>query len=101
MEWRSYSRTGRVYAAEFRQPAVVTTTSGPVEAAPGDYLVVDVDFTQVRHYTADEFAHCFNALDRPVPIKALPDLSGVVVTKVADLTEDRAGEPCARCGNRT
>jgi Zn-finger nucleic acid-binding protein len=100
LEWRSYSRTGRVYAAGFRQPAVVTTTSGPVDASPGDYLVVDVDFTQVRHYTADEFAHCFNALDRPVPIKALPDLSGVVVTKVADPTEDRAGEPCARCGNR-
>jgi len=100
LEWRSYSRTGRVYAAEFRRPAVVATTSGPVEAAPGDFLVVDVGFTQVRHYTPDEFAHCFDALDRPVPIKALPVLSGVVVGKVIDLSEKRAGEPCARCGNR-
>lgn len=100
MEWRSYSRTGRVYAAEFRQAAVVETTSGPVEAAPGDYLVVDANFTQVRHYTADEFTHCFDALDRPVPIKDLPNLSSVVVTKVVDLSEERAGEPCARCGDR-
>ena len=100
MEWRSYSRTGRVYAAEFRQAAVVETTSGPVEAAPGDYLVVDANFTQVRHYTADEFTHCFTALDRPVPIKDLPTLSSVVVTTVVDLSEERAGEPCARCGDR-
>ncbi len=100
MEWRSYSRTGRVYAAEFRQTAIVTTTSGPVEAAPGDFLVVDANFTQVRHYTAEEFTHCFDALDRPVPIKALPNLSGVVVTKVADLSGEQAGEPCSRCGSR-
>ena len=100
MEWRSYSRTGRVYAAEFRQAAVVTTTSGPVEAAPGDYLVVDANFTHVRHYTADEFTHCFKALDRPVPIKDLPNLSSVVVTNVVDLSEERAGEPCSRCGDR-
>lgn len=100
MEWRSFSRTGRVYAAEFRLPAVVATTSGPVEAAPGDFLVVDAAFTQVRHYTPDEFAHCFDALDRPVPIKALPILSGVVVGKVVDLAEERAGGPCSRCGNR-
>ncbi len=100
MEWRSYSRTGRVYAAEFRRSAVVATTSGPVEAAPGDFLVVDAGFTQVRHYTPDEFAHCFNALGRPVPIKALPELSGVVVSKVVDPSEERAGELCARCGNR-
>ena len=100
MEWRSYSRTGRVHAAEFRQAAVVTTTSGPVEATPGDYLVVDANFPQVRHYTADEFTHCFAALDRPVPIKDLPNLSSVVVTKVVDLSEERAGEPCSRCGDR-
>lgn len=100
MEWRAFSRTGRVYAAQFREPAVVTTTSGPVEAAPGDYLVVDAGFTQVRHYTAEEFSHCFAPLDRPVPIKDLPNLSGVVVAKVADLTEDRAGEICSRCGSR-
>lgn len=100
MEWRTYSRTGRVYAAEFREAAVVTTTSGPVEAAPGDYLVVDAGFTQVRHYTAEEFSQCFSPLDLPVPLKALPSLSEVAVSRVAGLSDDRAGETCARCGNR-
>ena len=100
MEWRAYSRTGRVYAAQFKQPAVVTTTSGPVEAAPADYLVVDAGFSQVRNYTAEEFSHCFAPLERPIPLKALPNLSGVVVANVAEASEERAGEICARCGNR-
>lgn len=100
MEWRAYSRTGRVYAAQFKKPAVVRTTSGPVEAAPGDYLVVDAGFSQVRHYTAEEFSLCFTPFDRPIPIKDLPNLSGVVVSSVADLSEERAGEICTRCGNR-
>lgn len=100
MDWRTYNRTGRVYAAEFGEACVVATSQGPVEAAPGDYLVVDADCTQVRHYTAGEFAHCFRAVDRPVPIRDLPKLSGFVVAHVADPGERRAGESCARCGSR-
>jgi hypothetical protein len=98
--WRTYNRTGRVYAAEFREPCVVATSQGPVEAAPGDFLVVDADCSQVRHYTPGEFALCFRSVDHPVPIRALPGLSGVVVSYVAAPGERRAGETCARCGTR-
>lgn len=100
MDWRMYSRAGRVYAAEFRTACVVTTSQGPVEVSVGDFLVVDAECTQVRHYTADEFGHCFQPLDRPIPIRDLPKLSGVVVSHVAGPEERRAGETCARCGSR-
>ena len=100
MDWRTYNRTGRVYAAQFAEGSVVTTSQGPVEAAPGDYIVVDADCTQVRHYTAGEFDLCFRPVDRPVPIRDLPKLSGLAVAHVADPGEQRAGETCARCGTR-
>jgi ribosomal protein L37AE/L43A len=96
-----YSRTGRVFAGRLNHEAIIATESGPIEAAEGDYLVVDTGLSQVRHYTAAEFAECFDSSDRPVPIKALPELSAVVSTRVSDVTEIRPRDACARCGQRT
>ena len=36
MEWRTYKRTGRVYAGRFNEDVVIATDTGPVEAAAGD-----------------------------------------------------------------
>lgn len=96
-----YNRTGRVYAGRLNQDAIIATGSGPIEAAEGDYLVVDAGLSQLRHYTAAEFAECFSSSDRPVPIKDLPALSAVVTTRVSPLSDSRSGDACARCGKRT
>ena len=101
MEWRTYKRTGRVYAGRFNEDVVITTDTGPVEAAAGDYLVVDAGLRQVRHYTAAEFAECFASSDRPVPIKALPELSAVVASRVSPVPGPEPGETCSRCNRRT
>jgi Zn-finger nucleic acid-binding protein/ribosomal protein S27AE len=101
LDWRMYTRTGRVYAGRLNQDALIATESGPIEAAEGDYLVVDAGLSQVRHYTEAEFEECFASSDRPVPIKALPELSAVVATRVRHVAEARTSDACARCGRRT
>ncbi|MCL7926396.1 MAG: zf-TFIIB domain-containing protein [marine benthic group bacterium] len=101
VEWRTYKRTGRVYAGRFNEDVVIATDTGPVEAAAGDYLVVDSGLRQVRHYTAGEFAECFASSDRPVPIKALPELSAVVASRVTRVSASEVGEECSRCHRRT
>ncbi|MEJ2546356.1 MAG: zf-TFIIB domain-containing protein [Gemmatimonadota bacterium] len=101
MEWRTYKRTGRVYAGQFNEDVVMVTDTGSVEAAAGDYLVVDAGLRQVRHYTAAEFAECFTSSDRPVPIKALPELSAVIASRVSRVPLSESGEECSRCRRRT
>ena len=101
MEWRTYKRTGRIYAGRFNEDVVVLTDSGSVEAPAGDYLVVDAGLRQVRHYTADEFTECFASSDRPVPIKALPELSAVVTSRVSRAAASETGDECSRCRRRT
>lgn len=96
-----YTRTGRVFAGRLNLDAVISTESGPIQAAEGDYLVVDSGLSQVRHYTAAEFAECFTSSDRPVPIKALPELSAIVTTRVSGITDVRGADGCARCGKLT
>jgi Zn-finger nucleic acid-binding protein len=101
VEWRTYRRTGRVYAGQFNEDVVLTTDTGSVEASAGDYLVVDAGLRQVRHYTAAEFTECFASFDRPVPIKALPELSAVIASRVRRVPVSEVGEECSRCGRRT
>ncbi len=98
MEWRSYRRTGRVYAAQFEEPALIQEESGRVEAAPGDFLVVDDGLTQVRRYTESEFSECFSPSDLPVPLRSLPELSAVVASRVVALGPDADQDVCIRCG---
>ena len=74
MEWRSYSRTGRVYGAELKEPAVVQTMHGTVGAEAGDFLVVDLDCERVRYYPARFFHRAYQVVERPIPLKALADL---------------------------
>jgi hypothetical protein len=100
LDWRSYRRTGRVYAGELQEDAVVATESGPVQASVGDYLVVDSGLSQVRHYTAAEFSECFVASDRPIPIKALPELSAIASTRVRPVRGSPEDQSCVRCGGR-
>ncbi len=100
MEWRIYSRTGRVYAAELKSPATVHTVHGAVGADSGDYLVVDLELETLRYYPARYFAQSYTAVDRPVPLKTLADLSELVVTRVFESDETGAGETCVRCGKQ-
>jgi len=100
VDWRIYSGTGRVYGAEFKEPAVVQTMHGAVGAEAGDFLVVDLDCERVRYFPARYFRRSFQAVDRPTPLKALADLSELVVRHVIGSGEGSIGETCVRCGNR-
>lgn len=100
MEWRIYSRTGRVYAAELKKPATIHTVHGAVGAEVGDFLVVDLECEQLRYYPAHYFQSSYQVVDRPVPLKALADLSELVVTRVVESDGASAGETCVRCGKR-
>ncbi|NNK48661.1 MAG: zf-TFIIB domain-containing protein [Gemmatimonadetes bacterium] len=100
MEWRIYSRTGRVYGAELKVPAVVRTVHGAVGAEAGDYLVVELDCQRVRYYPARYFRDAYQAVERPIPLKALADLSQLVIRHVIESGEESMGETCVRCGKR-
>lgn len=100
MEWRIYSRTGRVYAAELGKPATIHTLHGAVGAEPGDYLVVDLECEHLRYYPGRFFHDSYQVVDRPIPLKALADLSELVVTRVIESDGTGAGETCVRCGKR-
>lgn len=98
MEWRVYCRTGRVFGAEIKDPALVQTNDGLVEADCGDFVIVDEDVTQVRHIPADSFSRFFSQIERAIPLKTLADLSGVAASRVAALSPDQLGHDCAHCG---
>jgi Zn-finger nucleic acid-binding protein len=100
LEWRVYSSTGRVYAAELRAPAAIHTVHGVVGAEPGDFLVVDLECDRVRYCPGNRFHDSYQVVDRPVPLKALADLSELVVTRVVESDGASAGETCVRCGKR-
>ena len=100
MEWRIYSRTGRVYAAELQAPATIQTMHGSVGAEPGDFLVVDLECENLRYYPARFFHSSYQAVDRPVPLKALADLSELVVSRVIESDGSGVGETCVRCGKQ-
>ncbi|MDP2471259.1 MAG: zf-TFIIB domain-containing protein [Candidatus Palauibacterales bacterium] len=100
MEWRIYSRTGRVFGAALKEPALVQTMHGAVGAEAGDYLVVDLDCERIRYYPARFFHRSYQVVERPVPLKALADLSRMVVRHVVDSGAESIGETCVRCGKR-
>ncbi len=100
MEWRVYSRTGRVYGAELKDPSIVQTNQGLIEAESGDFVIVDEEVTQVRHIPAEYFQRVFRHVERPIPLKALTELSEIAVTRVAPRESDRLGNECKRCGQR-
>lgn len=100
LEWRMYSRTGRVYGAELKEPAVVRTVHGAVGAEAGDYLVVELDCERVRYCPARFFHEAYEMVERPVPLKALADLSRLVIRHVIESGEESIGETCMRCGKR-
>jgi Zn-finger nucleic acid-binding protein len=100
VEWRIYSRTGRVYAAELKSPASIQTMHGAVGAEAGDFLVVDLDCERVRYYPARFFHASYRAVERPVPLRALADLSELVVSCVVESDGTGPGETCVRCGKR-
>lgn len=98
MEWRVYSRTGRVFGAELKDPAVVHTNQGLIEAESGDYVIVDEEVTQVRHIPGAYFQRIFSHVERPIPLKSLTELSEIAVSRVAPLASDQLGQDCERCG---
>ncbi len=100
MEWRIYSRTGRVYGSELKTPAVVQTVHGTVGADAGDFLVVDLECERIRYYPAPYFHRSYEVVERPIPLKALADLSQLVVSHVVESNAGTAGETCVRCGKR-
>ena len=100
MEWRVYSRTGRVYGAELKDPSVIQTSQGLIEAESGDYVIVDDEVTEVRHIPAGYFQRIFRHVERAIPLKALTELSEIAVTRVAPRESDRLGNECERCGQR-
>ncbi len=100
MEWRVYSRTGRVFGAELKDPAVVQTNQGLIEAESGDYVIVDEEFTQVRHIPGGYFEQIFSHVERAIPLKALAELSEIAVSRVASRAADQLGPDCDRCGRQ-
>ncbi|MDH3296919.1 MAG: zf-TFIIB domain-containing protein [Gemmatimonadota bacterium] len=98
MEWRVYSRTGRVFGAELTVPSVVRTNHGLIDANPGDWLIVDEAITRVRHVPAGYFQRMFSQVERPIPLKALAELSEIAVSRVDPLVSNRLGHACVRCG---
>lgn len=100
VEWRIYSRTGRVYGAQLKEPAVVQTIHGTVGAEAGDFLVVDFDCERVRYYPARYFHEAYQVIERPIQLKALADLSQLVIRHVIESGEESIGETCVRCGKR-
>ena len=100
VEWRIYSRTGRVYGAQLKEPAVVQTIHGTVGADAGDFLVVDFDCERVRYYPARYFHKAYQVVERPIQLKALADLSQLVIRHVIESGEESIGETCVRCGKR-
>ncbi len=100
MEWRVYSRTGRVFGAELKDPTVIQTNHGLIQAESGDFVIVDEEFTQVRHVPAEYFQHIFSHVERAIPLKALAELSEIAVSRVAPQSSDRLGQDCKRCGRQ-
>jgi Zn-finger nucleic acid-binding protein len=100
VEWQIYSRTGRVYGAELKKPAVVQTMHGAVGAEAGDFLVVDLDCEHLRYYPARYFHRSYEVVERPLPLKAQADLSALVFEHVIEAGDASMGETCVRCGNR-
>jgi hypothetical protein len=98
LDWRVYSRTGRVFGAELKDPAVVQTNHGLIEAESGDYLIVDEEVTQVRHIPAGYFERIFSHVERAIPLKVLAELSEIAVTRVVSRASGRLGPDCSRCG---
>ena len=98
MEWRVYSRTGRVFAAELKDPAGIQTNQGLMEADSGDYVSVDEEFTEVRHIPARYFPHIFSHVERPIPLKALAELSKIAVSRIVSRDSCQSGHDCTRCG---
>ena len=64
------------------------------------FVVVDLECEQVRFYPATAFHESYQVVDRPVPLKALADLSAVVVTRVIESDGSSSGETCFRCGRQ-
>ncbi len=100
MEWRIYSHTARVYAAELKEPALIQTLHGTVGAEAGDYLVVDLGCERVRYCPARYFLESHQVVERSLPLKALADLSALAVEHVIASGEDSVGATCVRCGKR-
>lgn len=98
MEWRVYNRTGRVHAAQFREPAVVHTADGPLDAMPGDYLVVDAECRRLRRVPESAFEDMFNATGRTASLRDLASLSELVTENVESPAEGTFGMKCVRCG---
>lgn len=102
MQWRVYSRIGRVFGAELPGPSVIRTDHGLIEADAGDFLIADDGATTLRHIPAGYFPRVFSEVQRPIPLRTLADLSALVARNVRELAAGDAGELCAACGeNRT
>lgn len=97
MEWQSYNRTGRVYAAPFTQPGVLKTPEGSVEIKSGDYMVVDHETTRAWRFPGGRFSEAFMSAGRTVPFKTLARLSEIVSSHVA-FTPAAGASSCVRCG---
>lgn len=98
MEWRIYSHTARVYATELKESALVQTVHGTVGAEAGDFLVADLDCEHVRYCPARYFLKSYQVVERPLPLKAMADLSALFVRSVIASGADSVGETCMRCG---
>ena len=99
MDWRVYSRTGRVFGAELSDSSVVQTSQGLIEAQSGDYLVVDEEITRIRHVPAAYFQRIFSHVERPIPLKALTALSEIAASRVTSAANG-VGRDCQKCGQQ-
>jgi hypothetical protein len=100
LEWRVYSRTGRVFGAVLRIPSVVHTDQGLIEADAGDYVIVDDEVSRIRHIPAEYFPRVFRRVERTIPLRTLAGLSAMAVSRVKEVDGETAGAECSHCGAR-
>ena len=100
VEWRVYSRTGRVFGAEIKDPALVQTNEGLIEAESGDFVIVDEEVRQLRHIPGGHFPRIFSQTERAIPLKTLADLSSVAASRVAPIAPDQQASDCVHCGQQ-
>jgi hypothetical protein len=101
VEWRTYSRTGQVFAASIDRPMLVRTWEGVREAQPGDYLLHVDGAPGLVVVQADTFSRLYRSKGHAVSHGKLSDLSELVSQHLVSEDETEAVGECFRCGRRT
>ena len=101
MEWRTYSRTGQVFAAPIDRPMLVRTWEGVREAQPGDYLMHVDGAPGLVVIQADMFSRLYRSKGHSVTHGKLSELSELVSRHLVPESESEAVGECFRCGRPT